>query len=162
MRHTGSVLTIKKTDMFQQWIKKFQLTSTGGQQTDKHWIERLSALLLVEIARSDSTIDEVEHAAIQQALQTSCLSINSEQIENIISTAKLDAETSISLHEQVRQINDGFSREQKPSLIEQLWRVALADGDLDKYEEHMIRKLCGLLYVDHQGFIQAKLKVIDG
>ncbi len=147
--------------MFQQWIKNFQIASEDENESDARWVERLSALLLLEIARSDSSIDEVELEAIQLALQSSCSSIDNNEIEQIINTARQDVETSISLHEQIRQINNGFSREQKFSLIEQMWRVALADGDLDKYEEHMIRKLCGLLYINHPEFIQAKLKVTD-
>lgn len=144
--------------MFQQWIKNLQ---AGTNQQDKlvsHWMERLSALLLVEIARSDTSIDETELNTIRKAIQSSS-TINSAEVEEIIAAAKVDAEKSVSLHEQVRQINNEFDREQKLLLVEQMWRVAFADGDLDKYEESMIRKLAGLIHVSHQEYIQAKLRV---
>ena len=60
------------------------------------------------------------------------------------------------------RINSGFTREQKLALIEQMWRVAYADGDLDKYEEYTIRKLSDLLYVEHHEFIRAKLRAMEG
>ena len=40
-----------------------------------------------------------------------------------------------------------------------LWRVAFADGRIDKYEEHLVRKAADLLYVPHRHFIRAKLKI---
>ena len=147
--------------MFQKWISHFQVATSDGPEPDEYWMERLCALLLVEIARSDLTIDDEEVDTIKQALQASSQSIGVEELDDIISTAKRDAAAATSLHEQLRQINSNFSREQKLKLVEQMWRVAFADGDLDKYEEHMIRELCELLHVNHQDFIQAKLKVTD-
>ncbi len=38
-----------------------------------------------------------------------------------------------------------------------MWRVAYADGHLDKYEEHLIRQVAELTYVPHQDYIRAKL-----
>ncbi len=147
--------------MFQQWIKNIQQAVDDNAAPDARWVERVSALLLVEIARSDTSIDEVELQTIRQALQAGSSSMNNEEIDEIIDTAQQDADATVSLHAQVRQINDGFNRAQKLALVEQMWRVAIADGDVDKYEEHTIRKLCGLIYVNHREFIQAKLKVMQ-
>jgi len=38
-----------------------------------------------------------------------------------------------------------------------LWRLAYADGNLDKHEEMVIRRVASLLYVTHEDFIAAKL-----
>ena len=48
----------------------------------------------------------------------------------------------------------------KVQLITSLWKVAYADGDLDKYEEHLIRRVADLLYVPHDAFIRAKLSAL--
>ena len=40
-----------------------------------------------------------------------------------------------------------LSMESRIALIEHLWRVAFADGDLDTYEDHFVRKIGHLLYV---------------
>jgi len=147
--------------MFQQWIKNLQLGNDDTSKPEKHWVERLTALLLIEIARSDTSVDKVELNTIKRALKDSCLSIDSDEIDQIVSSAVQDIETSVSLHEHTSQINKIFTREQKISLVEQMWRVAYADSDLDKYEESMIRRLCGLIHVGHQEYIQAKLRVTD-
>ena len=148
--------------MFQQWINNLKTATVEESKPDQYWLERLTALLLLEIARADTKVDETELKAIEQAISASCPSITADEMAEIIATAREDVKTSISLHEQVRQINTGFSQEQKSSLLEQMWRIAYADGDLDKYEEHTIRKLSDLIYMDHKDFIQAKLRVTDG
>jgi len=148
--------------MFQQWIKNLNPGSAEDVQPDQYWLERVTAMLLLEIARADTEIDPVELKAIEKAVTDACPSIANQELEEIINTARQDVEKSISLHEQIREINTGFSRQQKISLIEQMWRIAYADGDLDKYEEYTIRQLSDLIYVDHKEFIQAKLRVIEG
>lgn len=42
--------------------------------------------------------------------------------------------------------------------MELLWRVAFADGRLDRYEEHLIRRIADLLHLPHRDFIRAKLR----
>ena len=53
-------------------------------------------------------------------------------------------------------INQSCTAQQKAKLIELLWRVAFADAHLNKYEEHLVRKISDLLYVPHSAFIAAK------
>jgi len=38
-----------------------------------------------------------------------------------------------------------------------MWAVAYANGNLDKYEEHLIRRVAELTYVAHEDYIRAKL-----
>lgn len=47
--------------------------------------------------------------------------------------------------------------DQRAELVEWLWRVALADARLDKYEEAMVRRVADLLGVPHHEFIRRKL-----
>jgi len=148
--------------MFQKWIDNLQQANLSDKQTDGYWLERLTALLLIEIARSDTHIADSEVNAIEQALQSSSATMTPSELQDIIRSATEDANTSVSLHEQFQQINTHFSKSQKQALIEQMWRVAMADGDLDKYEEHTIRGLSERLHIRHKEFIQAKLKVIEG
>ena len=49
--------------------------------------------------------------------------------------------------------------EEKVGLIENMWRIAFSDEQLDKYEEHLIRKISDLIYVSHSDFIKTKLNV---
>ena len=66
------------------------------------------------------------------------------------------------MHEFTQLINQSFSAKQKIKVVEMLWRVAYADGKLDKYEEHFVRKIARLLYVRHTDFIKAKHRISAG
>ena len=41
-----------------------------------------------------------------------------------------------------------------------LWKVCLIDKNLDPYEDMLIRKIAGLLYVEAKDSNEAKLKVL--
>ena len=51
-------------------------------------------------------------------------------------------------------INNGFSHEQKITLIKLLWEVAFVDGELDIYEEHLVRKIADFPHVSHMDLIK--------
>jgi len=57
-------------------------------------------------------------------------------------------------------INEHYSQQQKIKLVEDLWRLAYADNELDKYEEHLLRRLSELLHVPHKDFIRTKLNTV--
>ncbi len=149
--------------MFNQWINRIAATVSDASQTDHSTlvdVERVSAALLVEIARADHQLEESETQSIIAALQKAS-SLSEDEIVEIVNTAVADADTAISLHEHVRLVNDNFEQTQKIMLIEQMWRVAAADGNIDRYEDYTIRKLSDLIYVRHSEFIKAKLRVLD-
>jgi len=123
-------------------------------------IERVTTLLLVEIARADHDIEPAERLAIVAALNQSS-NLTATEIDDLVTEALEDADRAISLHQHVQLVNDHFSQQDKRALVEQMWRVAFADGNVDGYEEYTIRKLCDLLYVKHRDFMQAKLHVME-
>lgn len=123
-------------------------------------IQRVSAMLLVEIARSDHVIDSSEQQAIVKALG-SASTMDVEEIHELVSEVISEVDASLSLHEHVSLINAHLGKAEKIALIEQMWKVADADGDIDRYEEYAIRKLSDLFHVKHRDFIQAKLRALD-
>ena len=53
-------------------------------------------------------------------------------------------------------VNEHFSARDKYDLVYNLWRVAYADGSLDKHEEALIRHIAELIHLPHAGFVQAR------
>ncbi|MBX2884349.1 MAG: TerB family tellurite resistance protein [Granulosicoccus sp.] len=144
--------------MFSNWIQNLtQPQSTPAETTGKD-LQKASVLLLLEVARADYNISDQERSEVINAIrQTTDLS--PEELNELVTESEAQADKAISYHEHIRLINDNFSREQKIELIEQLWRVAYADQELDRYEEAFIRKIADLIYVKHRDFMQAKLRV---
>jgi uncharacterized tellurite resistance protein B-like protein len=77
----------------------------------------------------------------------------------VLDAASARADAAVSLHEFTRLLNDALAPTDKQRVIGLLWRVAFADGTLDRYEDHLVRKVADLLYVPHAEFIRAKLAV---
>ena len=116
------------------------------------------ATLLVEIARADFEVDPAERIAIRRMLGAA-YALDPESADELLARAEDAVEDAVSLYEFTSRLNDELSPAQKVEIIEMLWRVAFADGRIDKYEEHLVRKAADLLHVPHRRFIRAKLKV---
>ena len=121
-------------------------------------VDLTCAALLVEVMNSDHELDEREHQEFMAVLQQS-YNIAESDLEELIQLAKDEAFEATSLYEFTKLINDNYDYEQKVELIENMWRIAFSDKRLDKYEDHLIRKVSELIYVSHSDFIKTKLKV---
>jgi len=115
-----------------------------------------AAALLVETARADFNQQATELKKLSQLLQ-STLQLQEDEVQALVAAAQEQVEDATSLYEFTRLINDNYSAEQKTQLIGAMWKVAYADGDADKYEEHLIRHVAELLYVPHSNYIHCKL-----
>lgn len=118
------------------------------------------AALLIEVMNSDHELDDREAAAFLAVLKDS-LKVSDEDIEELASLAEKQAQQATSLYEFTRLINDNYDYQQKVELIENMWLIAFSDEKLDKYEEHLIRKIADLIYVSHSDFIKSKLTARD-
>ena len=121
-------------------------------------VDLTCAALLVEVMNSDHELDEREHQEFMAVLQQS-YNIAEADLEELIQLAKDEAFEATSLYEFTKLINDSYDYEQKVELIENMWRIAFSDKRLDKYEDHLIRKVSELIYVSHSDFIKTKIKV---
>ena len=138
-----------------------QLLAPTEGQVDPVEQEQLSAaLLLVEMARADYEVAEVERETIVGMLAER-YKLAPAQAEHLVGRALSDAEGATSLYGYVKTLNGRLDYSGKCELVEMLWQVANADGHVDAYEEHRLRKLAGLLYVSDQDYVRAKLKVLD-
>tara|TARA_R110002072_G_scaffold171768_1_gene325520 strand:+ start:332 stop:772 length:441 start_codon:yes stop_codon:yes gene_type:complete len=115
-----------------------------------------AAALLVETARADFTEDEIELNRLSQLLKTS-LKLEQNEVDQLVLDARERVEGATSLYDFTKVINDHCSPDQKLQLISAMWTVAYADGDLSKYEEHLIRQVADLTYVSHSDYIHCKL-----
>ncbi|MCY4264280.1 MAG: TerB family tellurite resistance protein [Gammaproteobacteria bacterium] len=122
--------------------------------------ELASAALLVEVMNSDHELDERESQEFIKVLQSS-LKIPEEDLQELVRLAESQAEQATSLYEFTRLINDEYDYNQKLDLIHNMWRIAFSDEKLDKYEDHLIRKVSELIYVTHSDFIKTKLQARD-
>jgi uncharacterized tellurite resistance protein B-like protein len=139
------------------FFKKIFKTEESEKLTiDDNTSTKACIALLLETSMADEVLDESELMALKNTLQKD-FQINEDEIDELIDLAKENVEDSTSLYEFTRDINDNFDAAERLKLIESMWKIAYADGNIDKYEEHIIRKVSNLIYVAHSDFIKAKL-----
>tara|TARA_B100000700_G_scaffold155965_1_gene173219 strand:+ start:359 stop:802 length:444 start_codon:yes stop_codon:yes gene_type:complete len=137
-------------------IFKKKVTETPDEESLSS-ISKACSSLLIEVALSDKDFDEEEITSMKEILKTTH-GVSEETIKEVVSNAKQTVDESTSLYNYTREVNDNFSYDDKLLLLQSLWDIAYADGNVDKYEEHLIRKISDLIYISHSDFIQAKLE----
>lgn len=133
----------------------FSGDATEDETVGARPLELACAALMFEVARADFAVDEAEQRAVYDLL-TAEFNLSPEEIESVTKEAASKADAATCLFEFTRAVNDLASVDQKRALIGMMWRVAMADNALSRYEEHLIRKVADLLYLPHADFIQAK------
>ena len=136
--------------------KLFEVPATESEAERAHRLQLAAAALLVETARADFSEDEIEEAALRRLL-CETLDLSLQEVDQLVRQAGEQLDEATSLYDFTRVINDHYSAAQKLELISSMWRVAYADGRLDKYEEYLIRQVAELTYVPHSDYIRAKL-----
>ena len=118
----------------------------------------LSAIaLLLEVSLADEIMDISEVETLKDVLLKE-FDVEQTKIDDLISNAKKNQNSSTSLYEFTRKINDEYEFDDKKNLILSMWKIAYADGNIDKYEEYVIRKVSDLIYISHPDFIESKQK----
>jgi len=142
-----------------QFFKKYVISSPeNSNKVSGHSLQIATAALLIEMMRADSEINDDERSAVTKNLQ-SRFGLSEEETTAIIKFAEDEIENATGYYEFTSLINKGLSQEEKIAIIEQLWEIAFSDSLLDKYEEHMVRKIANLIHVSHKDFIDTKLRV---
>ena len=113
--------------------------------------------LLIHAAKIDENYSNQEQEIISQALLK--MGADNKEIQNIIKQAE-------NIENNANQILD-FTREvknideiKKIEIIETLWRIIYSNKEADIYETNLMRRLAGLLYIDHKimGDIKERIK----
>jgi len=138
-------------------IKQFftaEIASKAGADVE-HQQRLATASLMVEIMVIDRQLDNTERDVIRRLLEKQ-FELSKDEIDQLVKLAHQEVAESTSLYQFTRLINDHFDEQKKVGLIENLWRVAYVDNELDKHEEALIRRIAELIYVSHSDFIRTK------
>ncbi len=105
-----------------------------------------AAALMVEAAQLDDNFDARERDKIRE-LVTERFELEPEEGDSLIQAAEAQVAESVQIHGFTRVIKAKFNPEERIELIEMLWEVVYADGELHHYEDNLMRRLAGLLQV---------------
>ncbi len=141
-----------------KWLEKLtQLRESASEKgNDRDELGMTLAVLMLEVAKSDFEESEAEIQTMTAWLENQDLGLKSQDVGQLLDSARNEQAGSAGLFGYTRRACERMSMEERVELVEQLWRIAYADGVIDKYEEAAIRKASELLYVSHSDFIRAK------
>ena len=124
-------------------------------------VRMISAALMAEIATADHKVDEREREALVCLLKDH-YQLDTDTAEELVERALVERHEATSLYEFTQSVNDNFSERDKYLLVKQMWQVAFADGEIDAFEEHLIRRVAELIYLPHGLFTRARAEARDG
>lgn len=135
-----------------------QLNESGqeDQPLSEAQCQLACAALMVEVAVIDGSFEHQEMETLRQVL-IQFFGLDITEIDDLIRLAREESAESTSMYQFTQLVNNHCDHQQKFELITGMWRVAYADGSLDKYEEYIVRKSADLIHLPHADFIRAKL-----
>ncbi|MBT4465013.1 MAG: TerB family tellurite resistance protein [Rhodospirillaceae bacterium] len=146
-------------------MKRLKALLAGGaaasNETDAAEKLRLAtAALLMEAACMDGHIDDAETGTVI-ALLTNHFELSVEEATELAEAGRQTVSESNELYGFTRTIKDNFDHNQRIQMIEMLWRVVYADGQLHDYEANLLRRVTGLIYVSDRDSGSARKRVLE-
>ena len=116
------------------------------------------ACLLIHAAKIDENYTSEEKEMIKKTVKK--LYPDLDNLDDVVSKAEQKESDSNHIQEFTRDVKV-LSTENKIIIIETLWRIILSDGKSDIYENNLMRRLAGLLYLDDKVVGETKIKVLN-
>ncbi len=145
----------KLQNFFDQYLSK----GTESKIPLERRLQMATAALMVEMLHVDEQVTADEEIKLHHILKQR-FKLSDDEIEILIDLAHTEKHEATDYYTFTSLINEHYTQQQKIKLVEDLWRLAYADSELDKYEEHLLRRLAELLHVPHQDFIRTKHKAL--
>ena len=106
---------------------------------------RLAACaLLIEIAHADEEFTEDEEQHLVSAVRQQ-YGLEEEEADQLLELADKARASAVDLWQFTKLIKQNYSLGQKMVLVEVMWGLVYADGQLSSHEESLIRRVCHLL-----------------
>ncbi len=126
------------------------------KKNDNKFLIKVCALL-IHAAKIDENYTENEEKIIKSTLLE--LGLNKDNLSRTIYEAKVLEQNSIQILEFTREVKN-LPEKDKIKIIEALWSIIYSDNNADLYEDNLMRRLAGLLYIDSKimGDIKDKIQ----
>jgi len=116
------------------------------------------ACLLIHAAKIDENYTSEEREIIKKTVGK--LYPDLDNLDKVVTQAEQKENDSNHIQEFTRDVKS-LSTENKIIIVETLWRIILSDGKSDIYENNLMRRLAGLLYLDDKILGETKIKVLN-
>lgn len=143
--------------MFNQILSLLSGDSHASTRPDQ--LQVAVAALMVHAASMDDTFDAAERQTIERLLAQR-FGLAPDAVKTLLAIAERRAEESSQLYAFTRLATERLDEQGRIQLIEMLWEVAYADGELAPDEDALLRRVAGLLYVSDFDRGEARKRVL--
>ena len=116
------------------------------------------ACLLIHAAKIDENYTSEEKEIIKKTVKKLYPELNN--LDDVFSKAEQKENDSNHIQEFTRDVKS-LSLKNKIIIVETLWEIILSDGKSDIYENNLMRRLAGLLYLDDKIVGETKIKILN-
>ena len=129
---------------------------------EAHSLKVAVAVLVHEARRADYDEAHLNESDVGVAALRELFGLDLAEATALLAEGREKAQHLTSFYAPVTVIKREYSMEQRIRLVEHLWRVAFADGLLNPYEDHYVRKIAHLLYVPNTDSMLARNRARAG
>lgn len=123
----------------------------------EHSLQLATAVLLIEVMRSDAESTKEEQATILKILKER-FHLPDAEVARLSALGHSAATAANDFHQFTSLINRELKPPEKVRIIEHLWQVAYADRRISPHENHLMRKIAALLFIPDNDYIAAKMR----
>ncbi|WP_281019070.1 MULTISPECIES: TerB family tellurite resistance protein [unclassified Minwuia] len=147
------------TNRVTRWLESLR----GGSDADAAStapddLQLAAAILLIEAAHLDGEFDAQEQRTVRRVLAEK-FKLTADETTSLIEVAEKRQQNAVEISTFTRAIKEGYPSERRVEVIEMLWEVVLADGELHAYEANLLRRIGGLIYVSDRENGEARQRV---
>lgn len=143
-------------------LKKFLREDAGTKPAADQGVDEVqlaAAALLMEAARMDGTLGAEERDKIEELIAARYGSDKAE-IDRLLSQTEARLENTHQILPFTRVVKDRLEHEERIEVLEMLWEVVYADGELHDYEANLMRRVAGLIYVTDRESGEARKRAL--
>ena len=116
--------------------------------------------LLIEACKVDGIVSDNEIEKITSLLINK-FHLEPSKAKNAVNFVLKKANEKVEIFSDIKVILDTMDHEERIKVVEMLWRVVLADGNVDDYESNLMRKISSLLHVSSFETAEAKKRAMN-
>ena len=141
-------------------LNDFMSTIIGSASVEtrpEHTLQLATAVLLIEVMRSDFETTDQEQATTL-AIFKERFDLSDAEVAQLSELGHQSATAANDFQQFTSVINRELGPGEKTRIIEYMWQIAYADNQISAHENHLMSKIASLLYIPHADYIAAKMR----
>ncbi len=145
-------------------FRKFVADITKGEKHPRHFADNdyrlAAAALLVHAAAIDGNISEAERGKLHAVIKRR-FALDDATTDELVAQASEAEREAIDLYHFTQSINRSLDEDGRRRLIEMMWEIAYADGQVAEFEENLLWRAADLLGVSAHDRIELRHRVAN-